>query len=126
MKSLTIPCRMKQQASPCDHNIEKIVHSHDHKVCETLAKVYAMPIDLQWEVQSEQQELHREWFQGCQDLHFHSCPESYQQLQKGDWLEPFKTNAQVHPPLPFLFDKLSTNKLILKKGNVTTIEELIF
>jgi len=68
---------MKQQASPCDHNKEKIAHFHDHKVCATLAKVYAMLVDLQWEVQSEQQELHREWFQGCQDLHFHSCPESY-------------------------------------------------
>lgn len=51
---------MKQQASRRDHNIKKTAHFHDHRVCVTLAIVYAMPADLLWEVQSTQLELHLE------------------------------------------------------------------
>lgn len=73
---------MKPQASPHDHSIKKTTHFHDHKVCETLATVYCMPVDLQLEVPSTQLEPHQERFQGCQDHHFCFCLESHVQLQK--------------------------------------------
>lgn len=47
---LHIPYMMKQQASRCGHSIVKTVHSHDHKVYATLAIMYSMLADLQWEV----------------------------------------------------------------------------
>lgn len=53
-KSITdkcLPYKMKQEAFRCGHNIMKTVHSHDHKVCEILAIMYAKQADLQLEVQ---------------------------------------------------------------------------
>lgn len=41
----------KQQAHPYDHNIKKIAHFHDHKVYVIQARVCAMQVDLQLEVQ---------------------------------------------------------------------------
>lgn len=49
---------MRQQASLDDRNIVKTVHSHDHKVCGTPAKAYAMLIVPQLAVQSKPMELH--------------------------------------------------------------------
>lgn len=60
---------MKQQASLPGHSTKKTAHSRDHRVCATLARVYAMPIFLQWGVQLTQLVLHPEWFQVCQGHH---------------------------------------------------------
>lgn len=92
---------MKRQASLHDHCKEQTAHSRDHKAYVILAIVYAIPIDLQLEVQSTQQEPHQESLQGCQGYHLDSSLWCAAQLPK--------TKIPLENILIFVIYKIQSN-----------------